>query len=613
MTVRNRLFHIIVLITACLLRAPSQVNAQQFDAQLHSTYDVHADALTHVTHSFTLTNTISTQYVTTYAFELAGTRINDLSITSSGKSIAFKQVKGRNTTTISFEFPDKVVGTGKSRKFEATYTTLDTATKIGTTMEVTIPRLADSSLFSQYQVTIQVPSTLGTPVATQPQLFTTSTQNEKTSLEFAQMGRDTGISVSFGKQQFAKIGLTYQLQNPGSTQGLIEVALPPDGMYQRVYYDKITPTPQSIRRDEDGNWLASFPVDANQKLAVTASLYAVTTAIPQENAQLLGRKPDARYLASQEFWPVNDPAISKLARPLKDAEEIYATVISTLHYDYSKPSERPVRLGATGALANPNSSLCTEFTDLFIVLARKKGIPARAVIGYAYSQNPDLRPLGIAGDILHTWPEYWDETNGSWIPVDPTWGQTTGGMDYFHHIDFNRIVFATHGLSSKEPLAAGMYTGEDEAKNITTQFVDSVPAYPDNYETDLHIKPRALLGLTDTYTISIKNASLHASYAVPVRISATNAAGTAEFEQKLTLIPLQEKQIPVQLPRKGLFSTGTSIITVNVGSQSFTHELTLKTTIRQYIPLLFITGVVVACLGIITVITRRLLVPRWKR
>ncbi len=596
------------------LALPSQSRAQNFTTTLHSTYDVHEDASTQVTHDFSITNSVSTQYVTTYAFELAGTRIKDIAVSSNGKSLEFKQTKGRNTTNISFSFPDKIVGTGKAREFEVKYESDDTTTKIGKTVEVSIPRLSDASLFSDYTVTLKIPTAFGSPVSTQPHLFTTSSEAGKTTLQFSNLQDQTGISVSFGKEQYAKVKLGYHLANKSSAKASMQIALPPDNTYQRVYYDSIQPAPESIKQDADGNWLASFPLEGNQNLDISASFYSVTQAIPQENASLLGRKPDTRYTSSQQYWQANDAEISRIARDLHTAEDIYAYVIRTLHYDYTKPLSDATRLGAVGALSNPNSSLCTEFTDLFIAIARKKGIPARAVIGFAYSQNSDLRPLGYAGDILHTWPEYWDETMGTWIAIDPTWGQTTGGMDYFHHMDFNRIVFATQGLSSSNPVPAGMYKSNDqESKDIQTEFLETVPAFPDTFSTSLHIRPRTLLGLTDTYAITVKNTSLHAVYAVPLTLIAENQDGKVQIDNKITLIPLEEKEIPVQLPRKGLFSQGTSIITVTIGGQEFTHELTLKNTIRQYFPLIVITVLVGTSIGVCIFITRRLLVPRWQR
>ena len=94
-----------------------------------------------------------------------------------------------------------------------------------------------------------------------------------------------------------------------------------------------------------------------------------------------------------------------------------------------------------------------EFTDLFITIARSAGIPAREVNGFAYTENPDIQPLSLVNDVLHAWPEYYDSEKGVWIPVDPTWGSTTGGVDYFSKLDLRHFTFVVHGKDSTKPYA----------------------------------------------------------------------------------------------------------------------------------------------------------------
>ncbi|GAI19887.1 unnamed protein product, partial [marine sediment metagenome] len=66
-------------------------------------------------------------------------------------------------------------------------------------------------------------------------------------------------------------------------------------------------------------------------------------------------------------------------------------------------------MGALKALNSKNPVVCMEFTDLFIALCRAAGIPVREVNGYAHTNNPKLRPLSLTLDVLHAWPEYYDE------------------------------------------------------------------------------------------------------------------------------------------------------------------------------------------------------------
>ena len=85
-----------------------------------------------------------------------------------------------------------------------------------------------------------------------------------------------------------------------------------------------------------------------------------------------------------------------------------------------------------------------EFTDLFIAIAREKGIYSREIQGYGFSLDQKLQPLSLSSDILHAWPEYYDTKTESWIAVDPTW-ENTSGINYFSSFDLNHIVFVIHG------------------------------------------------------------------------------------------------------------------------------------------------------------------------
>jgi tetratricopeptide (TPR) repeat protein len=76
------------------------------------------------------------------------------------------------------------------------------------------------------------------------------------------------------------------------------------------------------------------------------------------------------------------------------------------------------------ASANPVETLatreadCSEFSALFIAMARSLGLPARMVSGLAYSGS------SFGG---HAWVEVWA---GRWIELDPTWG--TSFVDATH-------------------------------------------------------------------------------------------------------------------------------------------------------------------------------------
>ena len=60
---------------------------------------------------------------------------------------------------------------------------------------------------------------------------------------------------------------------------------------------------------------------------------------------------------------------------------------------------------------------CTEHSTLFVTLARSLGIPTREVNGFVYGEG-SFESFGG-----HAWCEV--AIDGKWLPVDPTWGETT--------------------------------------------------------------------------------------------------------------------------------------------------------------------------------------------
>jgi len=244
------------------------------------------------------------------------------------------------------------------------------------------------------------------------------------------------------------------------------------------------------------------------------------------------------YLNDQLYWEKSNPQIQKLAQELKTPKKIYEFVTQTLQYNFERVKNKNIqRQGAVQALNNPHDVICTEFTDLFIALSRAAGIPAREINGYAYSTNPQLLPLATITDVLHAWPEYWDENKQLWIQVDPTW-ENTSNIDYFNKLDMTHLAFVIHGQNSQTPLPAGAYQNQNNLKkNIFVSFAtppDSIISQNLQLHFDLpnKLSPQQE---ADGY-LEINNINPLAAYNQEIRIWGENIAGE-EVDKKITVIP----------------------------------------------------------------------------
>ena len=435
------------------------------------TYDIGQQGTTHVTFDIAQKNNLSTVYATSFSLSLSQTNINNIRVADAAGAISPAINRTDNLTNISFDFLANVVGRDKFNRFTVQYDSVDIAAKQGSVWEINIPRLETNENTNSQQIILKVPASFGQPAYIDPKPGRIEANNYYFS---SNVLANKSISAVFGTTQYFKLQLTYNLSNPLPKKLKTQIALPPDTAYQTVYLKKISPPPDDIAADPDGNWLASYTLSPNTDLQVTTDLAIKLDFNPKKTPP-----PDFNlYTRATKLWDYTDPDIAAAATNLTTPKAIYDYVVSHLQYSYARITNgngsgvnRP---GAVWALANPSQAICTEFTDLFIALARENGIPARENQGYAMSTNDKLKPLSLAKDVLHAWPEYYDQDKQTWVQIDPTWANTTGGIDYFNKLDLAHLVFAIHGLSATQPLPAGAYkTSGGGSKDV---FVTITPA-----------------------------------------------------------------------------------------------------------------------------------------
>jgi hypothetical protein len=587
---------------------------ENFDVQLSSIYNVTTNGNTSVQQKFQITNRKPTVYAKQYALEVGATKLQNVRAFDNNGTIPTQVVNTANKTSIALTFNDDIVGEGKSRNFTIQFDNPDTAIISGSVLEVYIPRLSNVQDYSNYSVTLHTPALFGTPARISPHNYTLQQENGGVSLHFSSLHGES-ISALFGKKQIFDYTLRYNLQNPTGNTGVIQVALPPDTEYQKVVYASLEPEPKEMSRDVDGNWIATYQIDAQQSLEVYLTGKAYIYLEPQKN--MFVPEPRPSFVEAQKYWEVGNGQIKDLAQKFKTPKEIYDYTATHLTYNYAKLEGNVDRLGAVAALAQPKNAACQEFTDVFIAVARAANIPARRNTGFAYTANSRLRPLSLVEDILHAWPEYYDKDKKSWIPIDPTWGNTTGGINYFDQFDFNHFVFAINGSSSETPYSAGAYKKEHQtSKDVEVKFGKAEP-FPDlQLRVKLNNDPQLKLSwpLKQRYTFSITNLTGSAFYNLPLHFATNNekirvTSAPAQLEY---LLPFQTREISVETQSEQIFHPDSFRLTAQVGSLSSTYDLQSGLTIEN-LKRIFPAVSVVGCMVIVTLITWRLLVHRRKR
>lgn len=524
--------------------------AGEFATTYKVQYEVDEQGKTQVTQQIVLKNKTSNYYADKFELKIGSTKVENVKAQDATGPLETEAKFENNLTTISVKFNQKVIGIEKTLPWTLTYTSNELASKSGQIWEVSIPRLARSADITGYSAVVSTPVSFGQIAFAVPSPLTSEKVGSRQLFTFGK-GQlvESGIAISFGEKQVFSFTLNYHLENNNLTSQILEIALPPDNNYQKIVIQKLDPAPRDVIVDKDNNFLALYRLSSRQKINITATGFVEVFSKPFRNIYpALSQNERERYTAKQKYWETDAAFIKKKAEELKGPQAIYNFVTSYLSYSEDRLKQTKVeRKGAAAAAASPKDAICTEFTDLFIAIARASGIPAREVEGFAYTQNERLRPLSLAlfpGDVLHAWPEYWDDQLG-WVQVDPTWGSTSGGLDYFKKLDFNHITFVQRGVSSQTPFPAGSYKKSGgQGKDIAIEFAQDLPTLSVIPELSLTAPQKIISGIPVSVTARI-----------------TNAGNTSIFGKSLTLTSQTLRRIAdIEKPQSTDNSIGISLL-----------------------------------------------------
>jgi hypothetical protein len=135
---------------------------------------------------------------------------------------------------------------------------------------------------------------------------------------------------------------------------------------------------------------------------------------------------------------VSCPEIDNLAIDLVDAEtdstimaeQLYKWVAGNISYDREKAESLKTDAFAapSGAVAcfGEKAGVCFDKACLYVAMCRAVGVGVRLVTGAGYN-GTDWQD--------HSWNQIYDDRDGRWINVDPTFGSQF--KDYFDRVNFN--------------------------------------------------------------------------------------------------------------------------------------------------------------------------------
>lgn len=537
----NNMQKIVKLITILytlyfMLYTPNKVVAAgEFRTAYTTIYNFDTLGVATITHTIELTNNLSHIYPTEYTIAISSSEIEDLGVKIGDRPNEFSQEKTDTVTTIHIPIKNANIGKDQTTTIKLSYRASNLAEKIGNTYTLTLPRTQKGNEATSFTRILNVPISFP-PLkisSIPPQIE--NTQDGIRTYTFVGGGGES-LTALFGKSVTYNLSLTYILKNASPTGGQTEIALPPDTPYQTVILKEIKPSPTEIVLDGDGNWLARYNISSLEKKLVTATLQVTVDPEP------IYFDPSTSLPTTSETYWEQPSTLKNLANQLKTPRNIYQYLTSTYTYDYDAIS-RQKRLGAEQALKNPTSAICTEFTDTFVALSRSLDIPARSVIGYAYTSNPSLRPQGNTLDILHAYPEYYDSSQKKWLATDPTWGHTTGNQSYFDRLDFSHIAFVRWGNESNYPLPPGSYRETSEGRQIDVTISPEPPQSPtisfriDEQDNETFVVNTGSIAIINQ-SLDIAGRSIYVPYVPPYGRFRVNNLGSKTLLSTISQQPL---------------------------------------------------------------------------
>jgi transglutaminase-like putative cysteine protease len=341
---------------------------------------------------------------------------------------------------------------------------------------------------TSFTATLEIDNELGEPNFILPESYTKSESDGKTIYAFESASLiNQSAWIQIGSEQYYSFKITQPISLKGDLassvfNALYDLVLPGESASgnQVVYYSSISPEPEYIREDGEGNILARFSFSNDDTTEIVVEGYistSITKTIKQEEVGDITDIPLEEIYAeiegeiityedligSSQYWEVDATEVQDKATELKgnstNVFDIlladYNFITENVDYDNLKTGINNERQGALKTLQG-GSSVCMEYSDLLITLLRAQGIPARAAFGFGF--DPKSEGETEEG---HQWVEVY-MPNVGWVAVDPTWGDT-GRKNYIGG-DVDHALWRVASIDVDTPSPITKYSILDDSK-----------------------------------------------------------------------------------------------------------------------------------------------------
>jgi hypothetical protein len=521
-----------------------------------------------------------------------------VSILNSEKEVTTTVYHKNNVTDIAAVFTDLIISDTKATTLRISYTT-DLESE-GNKF-VFHSKLTDIDTSS---ITILFPKDMGEIVwssntvskfSSQGNLYKTEINNPSSSDEILVLGDSLVYNFSISRS------LNNTLQESSQT---FDITLPQDNSSQTLIIASLDPLPDSSSRDEEGNLTVSYTVEPEEQIDVSISGYILTM---DSNTQI--EKPtNPLFIKQSGFWKITDnQEITNINRyidrnwiDLPDNFEgvddltsdsskesfykgIYKYIVNRLEVDTESSTvlQGGSRDGASAVLEDVSKADADDYADLCVAVYRYYDIPARMVVGFLTDVS------GITDDgIFHSWCEYYDEVEQSWISLDP-FLEDYKGVDIYHNSLKDHIKIITRGKSSVSPKLAFYSTNDFRASSTSDEVTPSL-----NFTAEILFEKVSTISKYIKGSIVINNTGnipLTQFTILEENIPISEHIDLISNEAILLLLPGESISIPFNIPIEEIGSYNTEIpvsVSMEVSSESqFSKESEIISSLEVSTPL----------------------------
>lgn len=541
----------LLFVLALLFLFPtSAFAAEQFAESYNVRYEIQDNGDAVVSEQITIRNLTETFFGSNYLSSIPQLTVTDVSVRDTYRSLqsAVKEENGK--TLITIQFPEQVIGKDKEYRWTLRYRLAGFVQQYGAVKQFSVPKITPIKNLEKYDVTIATPLSLGEPTRIMPAALKQKDVADNTEYSFDKTQIEQGgITSIFGSTQVYDFGQDFSISNSNLLPSVQSIFIPGTGLYQEVTIRDITPKPENVVVDSNGNSLAFFKLDRleTKKISLKGQ---VKLDLEKNSVNVPAADELAVLTEANNYWDSDSPQVMRALElafdnnqnlsAMQKAQKIYEYVVSAIEFgDYGVVSKyqnkQSFSLNNSGSsiLSDPKNRFCNDFVNVSIAMLRAAQIPAEQVVGVVYSNNDKTKPSCYLDKELHTWVRFLDTQKG-WVYMDPSWGAAGNGLTFFDSTDLSHVAIGfLSSVNSNRAFAE---------KTVLAYAQDEfLPQY--SLKTDIVAPNDMISGFPYTVTVRIFNNGNTIMPTGSFKISAINLVlkpketGVAEDEYMFPAIP----------------------------------------------------------------------------